>query len=101
MFSMACEYDIRATIYIAIQSHKDKHVGLKRIVKAIDLSEAFKVNLLQQLFKIATKHSIKRSRGKAPTRHLINSKLYEEDQKILKTSAIESLTIAFKEDYSF
>lgn len=45
MFSTACEYSIKATIYIAQQSHKNKHIILKKIVKIIHLSEAFTAKL--------------------------------------------------------
>ena len=35
MFSKACEYAIRATIYIAVQSSQNLRVGLKNISKEI------------------------------------------------------------------
>lgn len=51
MFSKACEYGIRATIYIAEQSNLEKRVSLKDIAKAIDSPEAFTAKILQQLSK--------------------------------------------------
>lgn len=49
MFSKACEYGIRASIYIAEQSLLDKKVSLKDIAKAIDSPEAYTSKILQQL----------------------------------------------------
>jgi Rrf2 family transcriptional regulator, iron-sulfur cluster assembly transcription factor len=49
MFSKACEYGIRASIFIAEQSLMDKKVGLKDIAKAIDSPEAYTSKILQQL----------------------------------------------------
>ncbi|MBS1651573.1 MAG: Rrf2 family transcriptional regulator [Bacteroidetes bacterium] len=51
MFSKACEYAIRATIYIAQQSKADRRVGVKDIAKSIDSPEAFTAKILQQLSK--------------------------------------------------
>ena len=49
MFSKACEYGIRASIFIAEQSILDKKVSLKDIAKAIDSPEAYTSKILQQL----------------------------------------------------
>ena len=51
MFSKACEYGIRAMVYIAHQSEKGKRVRLKEIAKAIDSPEAFTAKILQSLTK--------------------------------------------------
>lgn len=51
MFSKACEYGIRASIYIAEQSLLDRKVSLKHVAKAIDSPEAFTSKILQQLSK--------------------------------------------------
>lgn len=51
MFSKACEYAIRAAIYIAEQSLLGRKVGLKEIAKSIDSPEAFTSKILQQLSK--------------------------------------------------
>lgn len=51
MFSKACEYAIRATLYIAEQSEEGKRVGLKDIAKSTDTPEAFTAKILQQLAK--------------------------------------------------
>ena len=49
MFSKACEYGIRATIYIAEQSQLDRKVSLKEVAKAIESPEAYTSKILQQL----------------------------------------------------
>ena len=51
MFSKACEYGIRAAIYIAHQSKLQVRVGLKDISREIDSPEAFTAKILQQLVK--------------------------------------------------
>ncbi len=51
MFSKACEYGIRAAVYIAEQSLLDRKVSLKETSKAIDSPEAFTSKILQQLSK--------------------------------------------------
>lgn len=49
MFSKACEYGIKATIYIAEQSLAARKVSLKEIAKSIDSPEAFTAKILQRL----------------------------------------------------
>lgn len=49
MFSKACEYAIKATIYIAGQSMQDKKCSQKAIAKAINGPEAFTAKTLQKL----------------------------------------------------
>ena len=49
MFSKACEYAIRATIYIAQQSLEGNRVSLKAISNEIDSPVAFTAKILQQL----------------------------------------------------
>ena len=51
MFSKACEYGIRATLYVAAQSLQGKRVVLPEIAKAIDSPEPFTAKILQQLAK--------------------------------------------------
>src|SRR6187402_3803210 len=59
MFSKTCEYGIRATIFIASESHQNKRVGLKDIAKKIDSPEAFTAKILQILSKDNIINSIK------------------------------------------
>jgi Rrf2 family protein len=49
MFSKACEYGIRAAIYIASQSAENNRVNLKAVASHIDSPEAFTAKILQQL----------------------------------------------------
>ena len=49
MFSKACEYAIKATIYIAQQSNQDRRVNVKEVAKSVNAPEAFTAKILQQL----------------------------------------------------
>lgn len=49
MFSKACEYAIRAAIYIASESEKGQRASLKDIAREIDSPEAFTAKTLQKL----------------------------------------------------
>lgn len=49
MFSKACEYGIRASIYIAEQSLFDRKVSLKEVAGAIESPSAYTSKILQQL----------------------------------------------------
>lgn len=51
MFSKACEYGIRASIFITEQSLKDTKVSLKDVAQAIESPEAYTSKILQQLVK--------------------------------------------------
>lgn len=49
MFSKACEYAIRAAIFIASESEKGKRTSLKDIAREINSPEAFTAKTLQKL----------------------------------------------------
>ncbi|PXX31167.1 Rrf2 family transcriptional regulator [Arenibacter sp. ARW7G5Y1] len=51
MFSKACEYGIKAAIYIALQSLLNRRVSLKEIAEEIDSPLAFTAKILHQLAK--------------------------------------------------
>lgn len=51
MFSKACQYAIKATIYIIDQSLNNRKSSLKEIAKAINSPEAYTSKILQQLSK--------------------------------------------------
>ncbi len=51
MFSKACEYGIKSTIYIALQSLQDRRVSLKEIAEKVDSPTAFTAKILHQLAK--------------------------------------------------
>jgi Rrf2 family protein len=63
MFSKACQYAIRATLFIAQRSLEGDRVRLKTIAKAIDSPEAFTAKILQQLARNKIIHSIKGPSG--------------------------------------
>ncbi|MDN3670694.1 Rrf2 family transcriptional regulator [Echinicola jeungdonensis] len=60
MFSKACEYGIRAVIYIWSQSKQNKKLGVKDICKEIDAPEYFTAKVLQSL---ARQNVISSSKG--------------------------------------
>jgi Rrf2 family protein len=63
MFSKACEYGIRAAIYIGQQSASGRRVGLKDIAAEIDSPEAFTAKILQQLVREQLVTSVKGPAG--------------------------------------
>ncbi len=75
MFSKACEYGIKAAIFIAEQSLKGNKVGQKAIAKAIDSPEAFTAKTLQILTR---NHVISAERGP-------HGGFYFNDEQLKKT----------------
>ncbi len=64
MFSKACEYGIKATLFIAKQALKsEKKTGIKDIAKAIDSPEAFTAKILQELSRSGIINSTKGPSG--------------------------------------
>ncbi len=63
MFSKACEYGIRAAIYVAEQSREGRRVNLKDIAKEIGSPEAFTAKILQLLAKSEIISSVKGPTG--------------------------------------
>lgn len=51
MLSNTCKYAIRAAIYLAVNSEKDKKIGIKKISKDLDLPTPFLGKILQTLAK--------------------------------------------------
>jgi len=51
MFSKACEYAIRAEIYITLATQKSPKVSLKDIAREIESPEAFTAKILQELVR--------------------------------------------------
>ncbi|MDO6737221.1 Rrf2 family transcriptional regulator [Wenyingzhuangia sp. 2_MG-2023] len=49
MLSKACKYAVRAILYLAIHSNKDKKIGIKRISEELQSPQPFLAKLLQQL----------------------------------------------------
>lgn len=63
MFSKACEYGIKATVYIARQSLHGNRVGLKDIASEVDSPEAFTAKILQLLVRAGIIDSVKGRSG--------------------------------------
>lgn len=63
MFSKACEYGIKASIFIAINSYEGKRVSPKEIAMEIDSPKAFTAKILQALVKHNVVNSIKGAHG--------------------------------------
>ena len=63
MFSKACEYAIKASIYIAISSLEGKRVTPKQISEEIDSPTAFTAKILQALVRNNIVNSVKGAYG--------------------------------------
>ncbi|MGB3345381.1 MAG: Rrf2 family transcriptional regulator [Aequorivita sp.] len=63
MFSKACQYGIKASVYIALQSSYGNRVSLKEIAEKIDTPEAFTAKILYQLAKSNILNSLKGPTG--------------------------------------
>lgn len=58
MFSKACEYGIRATLYVAKQSRQGQRAKLPDIARATDSPLAFTAKILQQLARAEVLRSV-------------------------------------------
>lgn len=63
MFSKACEYGIKAAIFIAINSYEGKRVSPKEIAEEINSPQAFTAKILQELVRNNIIYSIKGAYG--------------------------------------
>ena len=63
MFSKACEYAIKATIYIAQQSHQDRRANVKEVARSVNAPEAFTAKILQQLCRENILQSVRGKQG--------------------------------------
>lgn len=63
MFSKACEYGIRASVYIAVQSMDGRRVNLQEISAEINSPEAFTAKILQTLVRNEIIQSLKGPTG--------------------------------------
>lgn len=63
MFSKACEYGIKACVFIAINSYEDKRVSPKEIAEEINSPQAFTAKILQALVRHNVISSIKGAYG--------------------------------------
>lgn len=63
MFSKACEYALRAVLYISIKSVNGSRLGIPEIAKEIDAPVAFTAKILQTLVRENVISSIKGPNG--------------------------------------
>lgn len=63
MFSKACEYGIRAAVYVALQSLDGRRVSVTEIAEEIDSPIAFTAKILQQLSRSGIINSVKGPTG--------------------------------------
>ncbi|MCU0356338.1 MAG: Rrf2 family transcriptional regulator [Cyclobacteriaceae bacterium] len=63
LFSKACEYAIRAVLYITAKSHQGSRIGITEIAAAIDAPHAFTAKILQTLAREEIISSIKGPNG--------------------------------------
>ncbi|MBF0597782.1 RrF2 family transcriptional regulator [Faecalibacter rhinopitheci] len=63
MFSKACEYGIKSSIYIARESISGNRVNLKQIAASVSSPEAYTAKILQQLVKSGIITSVKGKMG--------------------------------------
>ncbi len=63
MFSKACEYAIRAMLYVAGKSGEGVRVGIREISAAIDSPEPFMAKILQELSRKGLVASVKGPNG--------------------------------------
>jgi len=63
MFSKACEYAIKATIYIAQQSLENKRVNVKEVADSVNAPVAFTAKILQQLCRENILQSVRGKQG--------------------------------------
>lgn len=59
IFSKACEYSIKAVIFLATRTESDQRMRLREVSKAIGSPEAFTAKILQQLVRQRVLKSVK------------------------------------------
>lgn len=63
MFSKACEYALRSTLYIAKHSSEEQKIGIDEICKGIKSPTSFTAKVLQQLTRADIVSSVKGPNG--------------------------------------
>ena len=84
MFSKACQYGIKAAIFIAVNSRENKRVNLKDIAKEISSPVAFTAKVLQILTKNGVIDSVKGATGGFEIKN-------EQLDKIMLSSIVTSI----------
>lgn len=90
MFSKACEYGIKACIFIAINSYDGKRVSPKEISKEIDSPKAFTAKILQALVKHDIINSFKGAYGG-----------FEINNSMLEKITLAQIVVAIDGDHLF
>lgn len=90
MFSKACEYGLKAVLYIALQSQLGMRAGLKDIAQEIDSPEAFTAKILQQLVRNNIINSVKGPNGG-----------FEIDVEKMNTIRLKDVVVAIDGDRLF
>lgn len=83
IFSKACEYGIRASIYVALQSLEGQRANLKDISAEIESPEAFTAKILQLLVKGGIITSVKGAMGG-----------FEVDRKKMNRIRLQDIVVA-------
>lgn len=83
MFSKACEYGIRASIFIAIKSLNSERVRLRDVAQEIETPEAFTAKIMQDLARCGIVKSIKGPKGG-----------FEIEPSKLKTLKLQDIVVA-------
>jgi Rrf2 family iron-sulfur cluster assembly transcriptional regulator len=89
IFSKACEYGIRASIYVALQSMEGNRANLKDISAEIESPEAYTAKILQLLVKGGIVYSVKGAMGG-----------FEVDRKKMSRIRLQDIVIAIDGKFS-
>lgn len=89
IFSKACEYGIRAAIYVALQSLEGNRANLKDISSEIESPEAYTAKILQMLVKHKVITSVKGAMGG-----------FEIEKKQMNKIRLEDIVIAIDGGFS-
>lgn len=84
MFSKACEYAIKAAIYVAKQSLHKELVNVKQVAASVDAPVAFTAKILQRMNR---EHILESSRGK------MGGFVFDEEKQ--KSTTIYEIVILF------
>lgn len=99
MLSKACQYAIKASIFIAQQSLEGQTVSVKDIASAISAPEAFTAKILQQLSKADLLQSIRGKQGgfMVTKEHLSKVRIFDIINVIDGNSLFVSCGLGLKE----
>ena len=90
MFSKACEYGIRASIFIASKSLNAERVRLRDVAKEIHTPEAFTAKIMQDLARCGIVDSVKGPKGG-----------FEIDMEKMGTIKLKDIVVAIDGDQIF